>query len=39
MANDDVYASGLLNRALDPESQPEAIQKFLRQRSICSGTC
>jgi SAM-dependent methyltransferase len=30
MSNDDVYASGLLNRALDPESQPEAIQKFLQ---------
>ena len=30
MSNDDVYASGLLNRALDPESQPEAIQKFLK---------
>ena len=30
MSNDEVYASGLLNRALDPESQPEAIQKFLK---------
>jgi SAM-dependent methyltransferase len=30
MSNDNVYASGLLNRALDPESQPEAIQKFLK---------
>src|SRR3954466_908120 len=30
MSNDDVYASGLLTRALDPESQPEAIQKFLQ---------
>ncbi|MFL5448326.1 MAG: class I SAM-dependent methyltransferase [Gemmatimonadales bacterium] len=30
MSNDDVYASGLLNRALDPETQPEAIQSFLR---------
>jgi len=30
MSNDDVYASGLLNRALDPESQPESIQKFLK---------
>jgi ubiquinone/menaquinone biosynthesis C-methylase UbiE len=30
MANDDVYASGLLNRALDPDTQPQAIQSFLR---------
>jgi SAM-dependent methyltransferase len=30
MSNDDVYASGLLNRALDPATQPPAIQAFLR---------
>src|SRR3954470_7902608 len=30
MTNDDVYADGLLNRALDPATQPAAIQAFLR---------
>jgi SAM-dependent methyltransferase len=30
MSNDDVYASGLLNRALDPATQPSEIQAFLR---------
>jgi SAM-dependent methyltransferase len=30
MSNDDVYASGLLNRALNPASQPPEIQAFLR---------
>jgi SAM-dependent methyltransferase len=30
MSNDDVYASGLLNRALDPAMQPPEIQAFLR---------
>jgi ubiquinone/menaquinone biosynthesis C-methylase UbiE len=30
MTNDDVYASGLLNRALDPATQPPAIQAYLR---------
>jgi len=30
MSNDDVYAAGLLNRALDPRTQPPAIQDFLR---------
>ena len=29
MSNDEVYAAGLLNRALDPATQPEAIQLFL----------
>ena len=29
MSNDDVYASGLLNRALDPATQPPEIQAFL----------
>ncbi len=30
MSNDEVYAAGLLNRALDPATQPAAIQAFLR---------
>jgi SAM-dependent methyltransferase len=30
MSNDDVYAAGLLNRALDPATQPAAVQAFLR---------
>jgi ubiquinone/menaquinone biosynthesis C-methylase UbiE len=30
MSNDDVYAGGLLKRALDPASQPHEIQAFLR---------
>jgi ubiquinone/menaquinone biosynthesis C-methylase UbiE len=30
MSNDDVYAAGLLNRALDPTTQPPEIQAFLR---------
>jgi SAM-dependent methyltransferase len=30
MSNDDVYATGLLNRALDPATQPSEIQAFLR---------
>src|SRR5919197_4931436 len=30
MSNDEVYASGLLNRALDPATQPPEIQDFLR---------
>jgi len=30
VSNDDVYASGLLTRALDPATQPPAIQAFLR---------
>jgi SAM-dependent methyltransferase len=30
MSNDEVYATGFLNRALDPATQPEAIQLFLR---------
>ncbi|MGH7587622.1 MAG: methyltransferase domain-containing protein [Gemmatimonadota bacterium] len=29
MWNDDVYAAGLLNRALDPATQPPEIQAFL----------
>ena len=31
MTNDDVYADGLLTRALDPASQPPTIQTFLRE--------
>lgn len=30
MSNQDVYATGLLNRALDPATQPSEIQAFLR---------
>ena len=30
MSNDNVYAAGLLNRALDPATQPPEIQAFLR---------
>ena len=30
MSNDDVYASGLLTRALDPVTQPAEIQAFLQ---------
>jgi SAM-dependent methyltransferase len=30
MSNDDVYATGLLNQALDPATQPAEIQEFLR---------
>jgi SAM-dependent methyltransferase len=30
VSNDDVYAAGLLNRALDPATQPPEIQDFLR---------
>jgi SAM-dependent methyltransferase len=30
VANDDVYAAGLLTRALDPATQPPEVQAFLR---------
>jgi SAM-dependent methyltransferase len=30
MSNDDVYAAGLLNRALDPATQPPEIRAFFR---------
>jgi ubiquinone/menaquinone biosynthesis C-methylase UbiE len=30
MTNDDVYAAGLLNRALDPATQPPEIRAFLQ---------
>jgi SAM-dependent methyltransferase len=30
MSNEEVYAAGLLNRALDPATQPPEIQAFLR---------
>lgn len=30
MSNDDAYAAGLLNRALDPAMQPPEIQAFMR---------
>lgn len=44
MSNDEVYAGGLLTKALDPASQPETIRAFLReeitliQESVASGT-
>ena len=31
MNNDEVYAQGLLNKALDPSTQPPAIRSFLRE--------
>lgn len=37
MSNDDVYAGGLLNRALDPATQPAAIQAFLRAEVALLG--
>src|SRR5215468_6061115 len=30
MSNDDVYAAGLLNRALDPATQPPEIRSYLQ---------
>ena len=30
MSNDDVYAAGLLNRALDPSTQPPEIRSYLQ---------
>src|SRR5262250_2959490 len=30
MSNDEVYAAGLLNRALDPATQPPEIRSYLR---------
>lgn len=33
MSNYDSYAAGLLNRALDPTTQPTAIREFLRDES------
>lgn len=30
MTNDEVYSTGLLNKALDPATQPEAIREFMR---------
>jgi len=42
MSNDDVYASGLLTRALDPATQPAAIRAFMQAeidllRSLVGG--
>ena len=31
LSNDEVYAQGLLNKALDPSTQPPAIRSFLQQ--------
>src|SRR6185295_9027334 len=30
MSNDELYAAGLLNRALDPATQPPQIREFLQ---------
>jgi SAM-dependent methyltransferase len=30
MTNDEVYAAGILGKALDPKTQPDAIRSFLR---------
>ncbi len=40
MTNDEAYAAGILNRALDPSSQPEAIRDFLRaeERLVADAT-
>lgn len=34
MTNDQVYAAGLLNQALDPATQPEAIRAFLSAEEV-----
>ena len=34
MTNDEAYAAGMLTRALDPSSQPEAIRDFLRAEEL-----
>ena len=34
MSNDQAYAAGLLNKALDPATQPEAIRAFLRAEEV-----
>jgi hypothetical protein len=39
MSNDEVYASGLLNRALEPATQPLEIQAFLRAASLSGTGC
>lgn len=39
MNNDDVYASGLLNRALDPGTQPPGIRAFMQAEiEVLEGT-
>ena len=39
MSNDKVYAAGLLNRALDPATQPPEIQSYLRAEiDLLNGT-
>lgn len=37
MSNDDIYASGLLNRALDPATQPPEIREFLSNELALLG--
>ena len=39
MTNDEVYAAGLLNRALDPATQPPEIRSYLQaEMEILNGT-
>src|SRR2546428_793028 len=39
MSNDEVYAAGLLNRALDPATQPTEIRSYLQAEiDLLSGT-
>ena len=39
MSNDEVYAAGLLNRALDPATQPDEIRSYLRAEiDLLEGT-
>jgi SAM-dependent methyltransferase len=39
MANDEVYAAGLLNRALDPATQPPEIRSYLQaEMDLLHGT-
>jgi SAM-dependent methyltransferase len=37
MSNDEAYAAGILNKALDPSSQPEPIRDFLRAEERLVG--
>jgi len=39
MSNDEVYAAGLLNRALDPATQPPEIRSYLQAEiDLLNGT-
>ena len=37
MTNDEVYAAGILNKALDPSTQPDAIRAFLHAEESLVG--